>query len=114
MNCEITTPLLEASINNGVVEVEGTTVADAMHNYTNGGVGRGLLVEVTDTANAEGINKFLYFLQTDLNLNLLEFMNILSENLVFTMQSTDPLVLEIKSKLELIKTLIDIALPKVA
>jgi hypothetical protein len=97
--CEETTQnIIEASIEENVISLEDGTALppDIQHNYTNGGKGRGLIAELS--------NKDAYFFQTDLNDNLIAICDIFIDNLNFTAVSTDPLVLEIKDSLELIKT----------
>lgn len=87
---------IEATINTKIVSVGEAQIPDAVHYYNNVGQGRGVLIELND--------KSVFFVQTDLNTNLINICDIFINNLVFTATSTDPLVLEMKTKLELIKT----------
>jgi len=96
MKCDNHSPTtIEATIDKNIVSVGGVEISDALHNYSNEGQGRGVLLELND--------KSVYFAQTDLNTNLIHICDIFINNLQFTATSTDPLALEIKNKLELIK-----------
>lgn len=96
MECNNPSPTtIEGTIDKNIVSVGGVKIPDALHNYNNEGQGRGVLLELND--------KSIYFAQTDLNTNLINICDIFINNLSFTATSTDPLVLEIKNKLELIK-----------
>lgn len=109
--CNNQSPVIEASIEDSKISIELGEVSDAKSNYTNGGIGKGVLIESNNTDLSE---KNMYFIQTDLNTNLIEICKIFTDNLQFTATSTDPLALEIKSKLELIKTKLQDAVKKIA
>lgn len=107
MKCNNPSPTtIEGNIDKNIVSVGGVEISDALHNYSNEGQGRGVLFELND--------KSVFFAQTDLNTNLINICDVFIKNLEFTATSTDPLVLEIKNKLELIKQQLETEKAKIA
>jgi len=100
MSCDpLKSTVLDAIIENGEVKTsEGIVIPDALHPYTNKGSGTGLVILSNDDK--------VQFVQNNLNTNLLALFQIFIDNLNFTAVSTDPLALEIQTKLMAIKTAI--------
>lgn len=103
MSCDgINSPVIEAIIENGEVKTtDDIIVPDAVHPYNNTndgnptGTGKGLLIQ--------DIDGLIQFIMTNLNSSVIGMMQTMIDNLNFTSAGTDPLALEIETKLTAIR-----------